>query len=83
MRVLQVIKTSECAFWAVRQVTELIRHGLEVHVVLPSQSGPAVPAWQETGAVLHYVDCRLPNPESRKNISSNFGCAETRQSGQT
>jgi glycosyltransferase involved in cell wall biosynthesis len=60
VRVLQVIKTSEGAFWAVRQVTELIRHGLEVHVVLPSQSGPAVPAWQETGAVLHYVDCRLP-----------------------
>lgn len=60
MRVLQVIKTSEGAFWAVRQVSELIRHGLDVHVMLPSRSGAAIPAWQGTGAVLHYVDCRFP-----------------------
>jgi glycosyltransferase involved in cell wall biosynthesis len=59
MRTLHVIKTSEGAFWAVRQVTELVRHGLEVHVVLPDRSGAAVQAWQGTGAVLHYLDCRL------------------------
>jgi glycosyltransferase involved in cell wall biosynthesis len=60
MKVLQVSKTSEGAFWAVRQVAELVRHGVEVHVVLPDSSGAAVPAWQKTGAVLHSVDCGLP-----------------------
>ncbi len=43
MRVLQVIKTSECAFWAVRQVTELIRHGLEVHIMQDRAS--FLPGW--------------------------------------
>jgi glycosyltransferase involved in cell wall biosynthesis len=60
MRVLQVVKTSEGAFWAVRQVAELVRRGVEVHVALPNGSGAALPAWQRTGAVLHYMDCRLP-----------------------
>ena len=60
MRVLQVVKTSEGAQWAARQVTELVRQGIEVHVALPASSGAAIPAWQESGAVLHFVDCSLP-----------------------
>jgi glycosyltransferase involved in cell wall biosynthesis len=60
MRVLQVVKTSEGAFWAVRQVAELVRQGVEVHIALPESSGAAVSAWQRTGAVLHYLDCCLP-----------------------
>src|ERR1700688_665203 len=60
MRILQVCKTSVGAFWAVRQGAALVRHGVEVHVGLRDRAGPAVPAWQKTGAVLHYVDCCLP-----------------------
>jgi glycosyltransferase involved in cell wall biosynthesis len=60
MRVLQVVKTSEGAQWAARQVAELVRQGIEVHVALPSSSGAAIPAWQESGAVLHFLDCSLP-----------------------
>jgi len=60
MRVLQVVKTSEGAQWAARQVRELMRQGIEVHVALPSASGAALPAWQESGAALHFVDCSLP-----------------------
>jgi len=60
MRVLHIVKTSEGAQWAARQVTKLVRQGIEVHVALPSSSGAAIPAWQESGAVLHFVDCSLP-----------------------
>jgi glycosyltransferase involved in cell wall biosynthesis len=60
MRVLQLCKTSEGAFWAVRQVAELIKLGVEVHVALPKDSGAALEAWQKTGAILHFVDCSLP-----------------------
>ena len=60
MRVLQVVKTSEGAQWAARQVAKLVRQGIDVHVALPSSSGGAIPAWQESGAVLHFVDCSLP-----------------------
>jgi len=60
MRVLQVVKTSEGAQWAARQVTGLVRQGVEVHVALPSRTGAVTPAWRESGAVLHFVDCSLP-----------------------
>jgi glycosyltransferase involved in cell wall biosynthesis len=58
--VLHVTKTSQASFWAVRQVGELIRNGVDVHVALPSSSGEALAAWRETGAQLHFVDCSLP-----------------------
>lgn len=60
MRVLQVTKTSEASFWAVRQAAQLAQHGVEVHAVLPSLTGAAVAAWQASGAILHYLDCSLP-----------------------
>lgn len=60
MRVLQVVKTSEGAQWAARQVAKLVRQGIEVHVALPASSGAAIPAWQESRATLHHVDCSLP-----------------------
>src|SRR5437588_4831055 len=59
VRVLHISKTSEGAFWASRQVAELIRSGVEVHVALPARYGAAVSAWQETGAMLHFVNCSL------------------------
>src|SRR5271170_1292099 len=60
MKVLQISKTSEASFWAVRQAAHLVRHGVEVHAVLPSSSGAAVTAWQASGATLHFLDCSLP-----------------------
>jgi glycosyltransferase involved in cell wall biosynthesis len=60
MSVLHVSKTSHASFWAVRQVAELLRNGVDVHVALPSSSGEALPAWQRSGAKLHFVDCSLP-----------------------
>lgn len=60
MKVLQIVKTSDGAFWAVRQVAELIKYGIEVHVAIPRESGAAIPAWQKTGAIVHFIDCSLP-----------------------
>jgi glycosyltransferase involved in cell wall biosynthesis len=60
MRVLHVCKTSNASFWAVRQVAELLRNGVDVHVALPSPSGEALAAWRRTGATVHFVDCSLP-----------------------
>lgn len=60
MKILQVVKTSDGAFWAVRQVAELIKQGVVVHVVLPRSSGGAISVWQQTGAQLHFLDCSLP-----------------------
>jgi glycosyltransferase involved in cell wall biosynthesis len=60
MRVLHVSKTSDASFWAVRQVAQLVRNGVDVHVALPSSSGEALKAWRQTGASLHFVDCSLP-----------------------
>jgi glycosyltransferase involved in cell wall biosynthesis len=60
IRALHVSKTSNASFWAVRQVAELLRNGIDVHVALPSPSGEALTAWRQTGATLHFVDCSLP-----------------------
>jgi glycosyltransferase involved in cell wall biosynthesis len=60
MRVLQVTKTSEASFWAVRQAAHLVKHGVEVHAVLPTPTGAAVAAWQASGATVHFLDCSLP-----------------------
>jgi glycosyltransferase involved in cell wall biosynthesis len=73
MRILQVCKTTEGAFWAVRQVQELVAQGLEVHVALPSPVGAAVDAWKNTGAVLHFLDCSLPLRQPLKMISASSG----------
>jgi glycosyltransferase involved in cell wall biosynthesis len=60
MKVLQVTKTSEASFWAVRQAAHLVKEGIEVHAVLPNPSGTAVDAWRKAGATLHFLDCSLP-----------------------
>jgi glycosyltransferase involved in cell wall biosynthesis len=60
VKVLQVTKTSEASFWAVRQAAQLVMRGVKVHAVLPSSTGAAVAAWQESGATLHFLDCSLP-----------------------
>jgi glycosyltransferase involved in cell wall biosynthesis len=60
MRVLHVVKTSDGAWWAARQVTELVRLGVEVQVVLPDRNGRAIPTWHASGAVLHFTDVEVP-----------------------
>ena len=60
MRSLQVVKTADGARWAVEQVRQLVRVGVEVHVCLPPGPGRNVDLWQGSGAVLHRLDASLP-----------------------
>lgn len=60
MRVLQVVKTVDGAHWAVNQVSELTRAGLDVHVALPKLSGRFIQEWYRSGACLHELDVDLP-----------------------
>ncbi len=74
MRALHISKSPDGAHWAIRQVAELVRQGVEVHVALPDPAGSAVPAWQATGAALHFVECALPvlNPARFVKTSSDI-----------
>lgn len=52
MRVLQLVKTSTGAVWALRQMRELVANGVDVHVALPF-GGPLVEKYQAAGVITH------------------------------
>jgi len=60
MRVLHVVKTSDGAVWAAREVAELVRLGVDVHVALPALEGAAMGEWRRSGARLHLCPLDLP-----------------------
>ena len=60
MRVLQVVKTVDGANWAVDQVTELVKQGLDMHVALPQLDGIFIDNWHRSGAHIHHLDISLP-----------------------
>jgi len=60
MRVLHVVKTAEGADWAAREVTELVKLGIEVHVAVPNGSTENLRKWVNSGAELHLVNLDLP-----------------------
>jgi glycosyltransferase involved in cell wall biosynthesis len=69
MKVLHLLKTAIGASWALRQVTELVKLGVEVHLALPD--GPMVEKYQQAGIHVHLFDPSL-------NITKpwrNFSCA--------
>lgn len=55
MRVLHLLKTSDGAAWAIKQMRELVLLGLDVHVVLPSYSGNAS-RYEDAGVTVHILD---------------------------
>jgi glycosyltransferase involved in cell wall biosynthesis len=60
MRILQIVKTVDGAQWAVDQVTELVRHGVDVHVALPRLEGRFIEDWRRSGAQIHQLELGLP-----------------------
>lgn len=62
MKVLHLLKTSTGATWALRQLRELVKLGVEVHVALPD--GPLVKNYQEFGVKTHIfqsaIDVKRP-----------------------
>lgn len=59
MRVLHLIKTSIGAGWALRQIHQLIKLGVEVHVILP-EGGPLVGRYAAVGAYEHLLQIDMP-----------------------
>lgn len=57
MRVLQLVKTATGAVWALRQMAELVRLGVEVHACLPE--GPLVERYHQAGIVTHLLQTDL------------------------
>lgn len=58
MRVLHLVKTAVGAAWALRQMRELVRLGVEVHVALPP--GPMVERYRAAGITPHLFQADLP-----------------------
>lgn len=60
-RILQVVKTTDGAWWALEQVKRLCSHkNLEVHVALPYDKGKFINEWKNTGVTLHFYDLDFP-----------------------
>lgn len=59
MRVLHLLKTSDGARWALLQVRELAKLGVDVHVALPA-GGAHIAAYRRAGATLHCGDFDAP-----------------------
>jgi glycosyltransferase involved in cell wall biosynthesis len=59
IRVLHLVKTSVGATWALRQVRELVKLGVEVSVGLPA-GGPLVPQYEAVGANVYVRDVDFP-----------------------
>ena len=60
MRVLQIVKTTDGAKWAVDQVRELVEKGIDVHVALPALQGRFIDSWRASGADLHEAALDFP-----------------------
>jgi glycosyltransferase involved in cell wall biosynthesis len=58
MRVLHLLKTAVGATWALRQMRELVRLGVEVHVALPD--GPLIPQYEAAGVRVHIAQFDFP-----------------------
>lgn len=57
MKVLHLVKTAVGASWAVRQMRELVRQGIEVHVAMPC--GPMRQAYKRVGVKCHRLSPEL------------------------
>lgn len=55
MKVLHLVKTSIGAAWALKQMRELVRLDVEVHVALPA-NGPLIEKYKEYGIIVHSID---------------------------
>ncbi len=59
VRVLYLVKTSEWALWAVRQVRDHVLLGIDAHVVVPP-GGPRVAEYEAVGATVHVMRPDFP-----------------------
>lgn len=68
MKVLQLLKTSDGATWALRQMRELVKLGVDVHVLLP-YGGKLIEDYRKASITIHYWNPSLKNFSiSKKNL---------------
>ncbi|GAB5381539.1 MAG: hypothetical protein Alis3KO_33410 [Aliiglaciecola sp.] len=67
MVVLHLLKTAVGASWALRQTTELVKLGVEVHLALPD--GPMVDKYRAAGVKVHLLDPSLEIKKPWLNFS--------------
>lgn len=58
MRILQLVKTSDAAYWALQQMRVLVTEGYEVHVAMPV-GGKYMDEYNKNGIVIHPIDYSL------------------------
>jgi glycosyltransferase involved in cell wall biosynthesis len=75
MRVLHVVKTSQGATWAWRQMRELVRLGIKVAAAMPP-GGPMVKRYEEIGVEVHHLD---PAPSLRSARATRRSIVELRE----
>ncbi|MGY0582169.1 MAG: glycosyltransferase [Paraglaciecola chathamensis] len=67
LKVLHLLKTAVGASWALRQTTELVKLGVEVHLALPD--GPMVARYKAAGVVVHIFDPSIVLKRPWNNIA--------------
>jgi glycosyltransferase involved in cell wall biosynthesis len=72
MRVLHLVKTAAGAMWALRQMRELVKLGVNVHAMLPP--GPLFKKYHEAGVISHAFQADFParNPWRISRLLSQF-----------
>lgn len=55
MKIIHLIKTTQGAAWALKEVEQLVKLGCEVYVVLPDNLGHAK-SYQDKGAIVHILN---------------------------
>lgn len=73
MKSLHLLKTSVGASWALRQIRELVKLGIDIHVALPD-GGPRVGEYTAIGATEHLLQTDFPirAPWQLKALSTKF-----------
>lgn len=59
IKVLHLVKTAVGATWALRQMAELVKLGVEVHAALPAE-GPQLAAYRASGVIIHPQEIDFP-----------------------
>jgi len=65
MRILHLVKTSDGASWAERQMRELVNIGYDIHVALPGE-GKLIDKYIQDKIKIHFLDLNVPIKESYK-----------------
>lgn len=67
MKIIHLVKTTEGAFWALKEVEQLIQLGCEIHVILPNNKGLAS-KYSDLGAKIHILNVDFSSLIKKPNL---------------